>query len=57
VTVQSVSSKLGVKGAFLIAAIALFVLSAMGLNFGEMSLSSFGLACLSFAFLYDLLRP
>jgi len=57
VTVQSVSTKLGVKGAFLIAAIALFVLSAMGLSFGEMSLESFGLACLAFAFLYDLLRP
>ncbi|MGZ6271758.1 MAG: hypothetical protein ACXWPJ_06795, partial [Candidatus Limnocylindrales bacterium] len=56
VTVQTVTTKLGVKGVFLILSVGLFILSALGLTFSDLSLSDFGLACFAFAFLYDLLR-
>ncbi|MGZ3586272.1 MAG: hypothetical protein ACXWQ6_01960 [Candidatus Limnocylindrales bacterium] len=53
---QAASFTLGVQAVFLIVAVALFLLSALGLRFGSISLTDFGLACFAFAFLYDVMK-
>jgi len=53
---QTATFTLGVQAVFLILAVALFALSALGLHVGSLSLGDFGLACFAMAFLYDALK-